>query len=97
MPALILLNKNRQIGSPSAIKLDSRIDEKIILVFNEKLIFDFMIVLSLRFPASISFDCSLIDGIIVTASEPIRVAGIINIGKVIPIIIPNSESASVCE
>ena len=45
-------------------------------------------------PLSISFDCSLIDGIIVTASELINVDGIIIKGKVIPIIIPNSDRAS---
>lgn len=44
-----------------------------------------------------SLDCSLIDGIIVTASELISVDGIIRIGKVIPMIIPNSDNASVCE
>lgn len=95
MPDLVLLNKNSQIGSPRAIKLESKIDEKMILVFSEKLIFDFIMVLSFKFPASISLDCSLMEGIMVTASEPISVAGIINIGNVMPIIMPNSESASV--
>lgn len=46
VPAFILPNKNSQIGSPRAIKLESKIDEKIILVFNEKFIFDFIMDLS---------------------------------------------------
>lgn len=64
------------------------------LVFSEKLTFDFIIDLSLSSPLSILFDCSLIDGIIVTASELMSVAGIIKIGNVIPIIMPNSDKAS---
>ena len=46
IPAFSFLNKNSQIGFPSAIKLDSSIAENIMLVFKEKLIFDLMIVLS---------------------------------------------------
>lgn len=95
VPAFELLNKNSQIGCPNAIKLDNKIDEKIMLVFSEKLIFERITDLSLMVFLSMSFDCSLIDGIMVTASELISVAGIIKIGKVIPIIIPNSDRASV--
>ena len=79
------------------MNVEIRIDENRMLDFIEKLILDFKIDLFFRLPLSILFDCSLIDGIIVTASEPINVAGIINKGKVIPIIIPNSDNASVDE
>ena len=72
-------------------------DENTTVVFIEKLIFDFRMVLSFKLWLSISLDCSLIDGIIVTASELINVDGIIIKGKVIPIIMPNSDNASVCE
>lgn len=95
VPAFVFLKTNVQIGSPSAKKLDNKIDEKIMLVFSEKFIFDLIIVLSLSTPLSISFDCSLIDGTIVTARELISVAGIIKTGKVIPMIMPNSDNASV--
>lgn len=95
VPAFAFLNKNWQIGSPRAKKLDSKTAENIMLVFNEKLIFDFMIVLSLSVPLSMSFDCSLIDGTMVTANELISVAGIMSIGNVMPMIIPNSDRASV--
>lgn len=97
MPAFSFPKINLQIGTPSEINVDSRIEENNRLDFIEKLIFDFIIDLFLIFPLSMLFDCSLIEGIIVTASEPINVAGIIKRGNVIPIIIPNSESASVDE
>ena len=95
VPAFTFLKINWQMGSPRAKKLDNKIAENIMLVFNEKLIFDFMIVLSLSEPLSMSFDCSLIDGTMVTANELISVAGIMSIGNVMPMIIPNSDRASV--
>ena len=95
MPAFSFPKINLQIGTPSAMNVEISIDENKILDFIEKFILDFRTDLFFRFPLSMLFDCSLIDGIIVTASEPIRVAGIINNGKVIPIIIPNSDNASV--
>ena len=95
MPAFLLLKISLQIGSPSAMKLEIKIDENIKLDFSEKLILDFKLVLSFSVPSSILFDNLLIDGIIVTASELINVVGIINNGKVMPIIIPNSDKASV--
>ena len=97
MPDFSFPKINLQIGEPRAINVDISKDENNRLDFIEKLIFDFKIDLSLRFPLSILFDCSLIDGIIVTAKELISVDGIINNGKVIPIIIPNSERASFAE
>ena len=64
------------------------------MIFIAKLIFDFRVDVSLRFPLSISFDCSLIEGMSVTASEPISVDGIMINGNVMPMMIPNSERAS---
>lgn len=95
MPAFSLLKTNLHIGTPRAMNVEINIDENKILVFIEKFIFDFKIDLFFRFPLSILFDCSLIDGTIVTARELINVAGIIKSGNVIPIIIPNSDNASV--
>ena len=97
MPAFSLLNINLQIGTPSDMNVEINIDENKRLDFIEKLIFDLRTALFLSTPLSILFDCSLIDGIIVTARELINVAGIIKSGKVIPIIIPNSDNASVDE
>ena len=94
MPAFLLLKINSQIGSPRAMKLEIKIDENTRLVFIEKLIFDFNVDVSLNVCSSILFDNSLIDGIIVTAREPMRVVGIIKRGNVIPIRIPNSDKAS---
>ena len=95
VPAFMLPKTISQIGSPKAKKVDKSNDENNMLDFSEKLILDLIIVLSFNLLLSISLDCSLIDGIIVTASEPMSVDGIISNGKVIPIIIPNSERASV--
>ena len=97
MPAFSLAKINLQIGTPKAINVEIRIDENKRLLFIEKLILDFKMDLFFMFPLSMLFDCSLIDGIIVTASEPINVEGIIRRGKVMPIIIPNSDRASVDE
>lgn len=94
-PAFAFLYKNKQIGVPNAKKLERNMLEKIIVVLIEKLIFDLKTFMSFGETLSISFDCSLIDGIIVTAKALIRVVGIIIIGKVMPIIIPNSDRASV--
>ena len=80
---------------PNAKNVEMSNDEKTMVVLIEKFIFDFNIDLSLRLLLSISFDCSLIDGIIVTARELINVDGIIIRGNVMPIIIPNSDRASV--
>lgn len=95
MPAFSLLKTNLHIGTPSAINVEISIDENKMLVFIEKFIFDFKIDLFFRFPLSMLLDCSLIDGTIVTARELISVPGIIRSGNVIPIIIPNSDNASV--
>ena len=97
VPAFVLLKINSQIGSPKARKVDSNKDENKRLDFIEKLIFDFITFVFSNVFLSILFDCSLIEGIIVTASDPMRVEGIINIGNVIPIIIPNSDRASIFE
>ena len=97
MPAFSFPKIILQIGIPNAINVEISIDENNKLDFIEKLILDLRIDLFFRVPLSILFDCSLIDGIIVTASELINVAGIINKGNVIPIIIPNSDSASFAE
>ena len=91
----MLPNINWQIGSPNARKVDKRIDEKSKLDLIEKFIFDFITLVSFNLFLSMLLDCSLIEGIIVTAKEPINVEGIIKIGNVIPIMMPNSESASV--
>jgi len=95
VPAFSLLKINLQIGSPRATKLEIKSDENIKLDFNEKLTFAFKLVLSLSVPSSMLFDNLLIEGIIVTASELISVVGIINKGNVMPMIIPNSDKASV--
>ena len=89
--------KKLQIGIPSAANVEIKIEEKTTVVRSAKFIFDFSIDLSLSSLLSMSFDCSLIDGIIVTAKEPISVDGIMISGNVIPMMIPNSESASVDE
>ena len=94
LPAFVFLKINSHIGSPNARKVEIKREENNRLVFIEKLIFDFIILVSLSLFLSISFDCSLMDGIIVTASELISVDGIIKIGNVMPMIIPNSDSAS---
>ena len=86
-----------QIGIPKAANVEIKIEEKTTVVFKEKFIFDFNIDVSLSSLLSISFDCSLIDGMIVTAKELISVDGIMISGNVIPIMIPNSERASVEE
>ena len=93
----MLSYKNSQIGTPSAMNDESKSVEKSILVRIEKLILFFRADVSVNLPSSILLDCSLIEGIIVTANELINVVGIIIKGKVIPIIMPNSESASVEE
>lgn len=97
MPAILFLKINSHIGSPRAMKLEIKIDENKRLVFIEKFIFDFKLVVSLMDPSSILFDNLLIEGIIVTARDPMRVVGIIKRGKVIPIRIPNSDKASAAE
>ena len=97
MPAFLFAKINSQIGSPKARNVDSKSAENKMLVFIEKLIFAFIDVLSFIRFLSISLDSELIDGIMVTANDPINVAGIIKIGKVIPIMMPNSERASVFE
>ena len=94
VPADLFLKINSQIGSPRARNIDTKIAENKMLDFIEKLIFECRIDLSFTMFLSISFDCSLIDGIMVTASELIRVDGIIKRGNVIPMIIPNSDNAS---
>ena len=86
-----------QIGIPKAANVEIKIEEKTTVVFKEKFIFDFNIDVSLSSLLSMSFDCSLIDGMIVTAKELISVDGIMISGNVIPIMIPNSERASVDE
>lgn len=93
VPAVLFLKISSQIGSPSARKVDKKIDENNTLSLSEKFIFEVRIDLFFIAFLSISFDCSLIEGIIVTASELINVEGIIKIGKVIPMIIPNSDRA----
>ena len=97
LPAFALPKINSQIGSPKARNVERRIDENKRLDLIEKLIFDLITCVSFNWFLSILFDCSLMEGIIVTASEPINVDGIIRIGNVMPMIIPNSESASVLE
>ena len=83
-----------QIGIPSAINTGIKIVENTTVVRSEKLILLRSAVVFFKFPLSMLFDCSLIEGMIVTASELMSVDGIIRSGKVMPIIIPNSESAS---
>ena len=94
VPASVLLKIKSHIGSPIDKYNGNRIVENKIVSLTDKFILFFKMVLFFSSPLSISFDCSLIDGMIVTASELMRVEGIIISGKVIPIIIPNSESAS---
>ena len=90
-------NKNLHIGVPRDKKIGINIDEKIRDILIENMIFDLREFISFIVSLSISFDCSLIDGTIVTASELISVEGIIIIGNVMPMIIPNSDSASELE
>ena len=97
IPALVLLNRNLQIGFPIAINTGMRMLEKIIDDLIENITLFLREVKSSTPSLSMSFDCSLIVGTIVTASELISVDGIMMIGNVMPIIIPNSESASVEE
>jgi hypothetical protein len=94
-PALELLNKNEQIGMPSAMNVGIRILENIIDDLMENMILFFNAVISVTPSLSMSFDCSLIVGTIVTARELISVDGIMIIGNVMPMIIPNSDRASV--
>lgn len=91
------MNKKLQRGTPIAINVEINKPEKTMLVLIENEIFDFKLFVFFSSPLSILFDCSLIDGMIVTASEPINVDGTIMSGNVIPIIIPNSDNASVDE
>ena len=97
MPAFSFPKINLQIGTPSARNVDINMVENMRLLFSAKLIFVFNIDLFFKFPLSMLLDCSLNDGIIVTASELMSVAGIINSGNVIPMIMPNSDKASVDE
>ena len=82
---------------PSARNVDSNTVEKTTVIFKAKLIFD--LISSLFFSDSffMLIECSLMLGISVTASEPMSVDGIMIKGNVMPIIIPNSERASVEE
>ena len=97
IPALELLYMKSHSGLPRAMNVESKMDENTIASLMAKLIFDLIKVLSVSLPLSILFDCSLIDGMMVVANEPMRVEGIITRGKVIPIIIPYSDRASVDE
>ena len=93
----MLPNKNLHIGVPRAKNTGIKIDEKMSDILIENIIFDLSEPISFIVSLSISFDCSLIDGTIVTASELMSVEGIIMIGNVIPMIIPNSDKASELE
>ena len=92
-PDFELLNKKLHIGKPSAMNIGINSVENTTVVRMEKLIFPLIAVVFFNAPLSMLFDCSLIEGMIVTASELISVDGIISNGNVMPIIIPNSESA----
>ena len=72
-------------------------DAKTIVVFIAKLILCFRTDVFLSSPLSMLFDSLLIEGIMVTARELINVAGIMTSGNVMPMIIPNSDKASVDE
>ena len=97
IPALVLLNRNLQIGIPIAIKTGMSMLENIIDDLIENITLFLREVKSSTPSLSMSFDCSLIVGTIVTARELISVDGIMMIGNVMPIMIPNSDNASVDE
>lgn len=79
------------------MKVGSIMLEKMIAILIAKLIFDLSMFLFKSLPSSILLDCSLIEGMIVVAKDPINVEGIMTSGNVMPIMMPYSDSASVEE
>ena len=78
----MLLNKNKQIGSPKAIKQGRTKNVQINVKLTDKTIWEINLVLSVSEFRFVSF------GSIAIASEPISVDGIDKSGIVMPIAMP---------